>query len=495
MATIAGLQDFRQEGPPADIGVFQFPASIMVFQHTFSGVTYICAVRAGARGWVLVSYGAVATTVINAATAAGRDVYVCSGTYSITADCTIPSNTTLRGAGSSTVFYVANGRPAAMVAITNANHAGGNTGIVIRDLYVDGNRANQTGATAGWANISLVNCTDSVIERVWCTNSYGEGVQLGDVGAGDGSDNNFVSNLHSWANSHCGLWLGNSERNVVVNCDLSSSVNFYGIHMIFSSLDNIFTNVKGATNALNFIFIEAGSVRNTLVNCASINNGETAYICFADDCIFDACKANLPTTRSGFQITDCVGNIISSCQITNMAFGVYINNSDECLVVDCLLKGMQYDAVYFATGTPDNNEVANNMIAHNNRYGVNFDGAGTLNWVHGNKIIGAEHDHGIYISAASGNIIQDNFINLTAGYAIFLDGDANSNLIFGNYTNGNTTGSVRVNDAACDTNRIWGNNFEEGIISDVGTGTTAFDNYDPSANAWIAAINAPVGGR
>ena len=66
MSNIAGLQDFRQEGPPGDTGVYQATPSVIVYPFTFSGITYIVAQRMGARGWVLVDYGTVAATVIQA---------------------------------------------------------------------------------------------------------------------------------------------------------------------------------------------------------------------------------------------------------------------------------------------------------------------------------------------------------------------------------------------------------------------------------------------
>lgn len=68
------ILDSRGMGAPADIGVFEGSASIIVYQHTFSGVTYVCAARCGDSGWVLVDYrsltGANATAVINAGLAA-----------------------------------------------------------------------------------------------------------------------------------------------------------------------------------------------------------------------------------------------------------------------------------------------------------------------------------------------------------------------------------------------------------------------------------------
>ena len=62
------ITDFRGQGPPGDIGTFQSSESIIVYQYIFSGTTYICAARQGDRGWVLVSYGIDAATVIQAAT-------------------------------------------------------------------------------------------------------------------------------------------------------------------------------------------------------------------------------------------------------------------------------------------------------------------------------------------------------------------------------------------------------------------------------------------
>jgi len=67
MAAIAGLQDFRQQGPPADIGTFQLPCSVMIFKHTFSGTDYYYAIRSGARGWILIDVGVDPATVINSA--------------------------------------------------------------------------------------------------------------------------------------------------------------------------------------------------------------------------------------------------------------------------------------------------------------------------------------------------------------------------------------------------------------------------------------------
>jgi hypothetical protein len=64
------IEDFRGQGPPADIGTFQSPCSIIVYQYIFSGTVYYVAARQGDRGWVLVDYGTVALTVLQAAVTA-----------------------------------------------------------------------------------------------------------------------------------------------------------------------------------------------------------------------------------------------------------------------------------------------------------------------------------------------------------------------------------------------------------------------------------------
>ena len=73
MSMVASLQDFRQQGPPADIGTFLFPAEVIVYLHDFGGVTFVCAAQRGNQGWTLLAHlpltAANASTVINAALA------------------------------------------------------------------------------------------------------------------------------------------------------------------------------------------------------------------------------------------------------------------------------------------------------------------------------------------------------------------------------------------------------------------------------------------
>lgn len=116
MSQIAGLQDFRQEGPPADIGTFQLPCSAMVFRYVFSGVTYTCAIRSGVRGWVLIDYGTDARAVIQSAINAltSGKIFISAGLYDILTYLSVSNKTdlTFEGEGPATVLRIPDGQSA-----------------------------------------------------------------------------------------------------------------------------------------------------------------------------------------------------------------------------------------------------------------------------------------------------------------------------------------------------------------------------------------------
>ena len=175
MSVIAGLQDFRAQGPPADTGVFQVPTGVMVFQYTFSGTTYISAVRAGERGWILVDYGTVASTVIQSAIDVDRHVFIAYGTYTLAATLTLDDDVTLEGEGWGTILYLANGVNNNVILIL------GKTNIVIKDLKIDGNMANNTeGYPTFQSGILILGhpdiCRDILIDHIWMINCRAYGV-------------------------------------------------------------------------------------------------------------------------------------------------------------------------------------------------------------------------------------------------------------------------------------------------------------------------------
>ena len=176
MAAIAGLQDFRQEAPPADIGTFLMATEVLVFEHTFAGASYICAVRSGERGWVLIDYLPVAAannvTVITAALndlTAGRtwqEKVVVMGDFTINASIVVPSYVILEIHG---ILTMANGVNITMIDV------GTQSNVTITGGILDGNRANNPGITFG---ISFYNVSESIIENVFIRDVYGYSIQV-----------------------------------------------------------------------------------------------------------------------------------------------------------------------------------------------------------------------------------------------------------------------------------------------------------------------------
>ena len=102
---------------------------------------------------------------------------------------------------------------------------------------------------------------------------------------------------------------------------------------------------------------------------------------------------------------------------------------------------------------------------------------------------------GILIDGSHRNLISGNSIEEGGADGIYLTGNSDDNVIKDNYTRGNNTKGVNIAMNTCNDNHVFMNAIDEGALTDAGTATVAFDNWDQSAAAWIAQINGPAGGR
>lgn len=145
--------------------------------------------------------------------------------------------------------------------------------------------------------------------------------------------------------------------------------------------------------------------------------------------------------------------------------------------------------------TGDYNVVESNIINLSGTDGIYVDG--DFNIISNNSVFDNVQD-GIEINGGSQNLVVGNMVTTSGAYGIVVDNAALENQIQNNYTDASATAGMRIGNANCLRNIITGNCFDEGAISDVGGGhlCVAYLNYDPSAGAMIATINAPtvVGG-
>lgn len=383
MSVIAGLQDFRQAGPPADIGTFQLTCSVMVFQHTFSGTTRIAAIRSGERGWVLIAYDADATVVIQAAIDAlpgiGGEVLILPGTYTITDTITINADfVRLVGCGQATKIYNSN------VAAANAITV---TGPVVSPATREGNQL---------CDFEIYGNEDS-FHGIYAEHIY----RL------------LVCNVFSHTHGSCGLRLSNCNDPIVTNCRFATNdvdgLNAKGCHELFvhscwagdntrdgfrvdnadgyHSYENIFVGCGSENNVNGFYILKTDGTahcrQHVISGCTTDDNDSNGMKVEGGDGHSVTGNTNYRNTFNGISVgTDDVTVTGNTC-IDNGSVGILLNDATDVVVVgNRCYSLLQQDTGISEIGTSDYN-----VIAHNNVRGNETNSIlplGTHTWVEGN---------------------------------------------------------------------------------------------------------------
>ena len=148
----------------------------------------------------------------------GGTVVVPAGTYVLTKKVRLPSHVELRGEGiDRTVLVLADGANDHL--ISNRDLRRGNTGLVIRDLGLRGNAANQSDWSFG---VRLVNVTDTLVENVEASDFSKDGFYLG-YNAENGVRNVRVAGCRAVGNRRYGLALKHGTGNLIEGCAFESN--------------------------------------------------------------------------------------------------------------------------------------------------------------------------------------------------------------------------------------------------------------------------------
>lgn len=461
MSVIAGLQDFRQEGPPADIGIFQFPSLVLVFEHVFSGTTYYCAARAGSRGWVLVDFGtdlcvalqSAVTAVQNAGGGVVSIARMTAGNLTATISVTA-SNITIEGAGMATSLTWSANVKAISVTGTAATHI---ENVVIRNLFLHGTDA---GAAADGIYLNYVEHAE--IFKVKTEDFGGSGINFATALS------NVVLDCYIY---HCegqGIALDiNSLYNRVVSCVLTYA---YWNNIIDAGFNNVYIGNEITQARNGYGFSSNASDATVVGNRTSMNFAGGIRVAYCS-----VITGNLVNHEKGHGIIAVVdnntvcGNHLNHFEASNIA-GIYCTGNNCTIsgntIWDLDLGGSYANNDGILLSGADYTDVVGNTCTLNVRDGIRLANCTYINIV--------------------GNVCRAN------AYGINLTTACDYSSIRDNLTTGNATGSCNVGDAACDNNVITNNSFDEGNISNAGTNTRAWLNYDPSANAFIATINPPV---
>lgn len=192
--------------------------------------------------------------------------------------------------------------------------------------------------------------------------------------------------------------------------------------------------------------------------------------------------------QNGLYAAECTESVFSlnTCR-GNFAYGLSLyGDSDRNTVVGNVIQDNRFSGLSLISCSY--NTVIGNVVYDNAQYGINLLNAFS-NVISGNIVSTNEMD-GIGLNLSESNIISNNRCLSNVGYGIVVTGDSDYNKVSGNYTSGNTVGSINVAINTCDATQIEWNTVEEGAPVDAGTNTRSYGNYDPSANAFVGDVGA-----
>lgn len=475
MSVIAGIQDFRQEAPPADIGAYQLTTNVIVFQFTFSGTAYYAAMRGGVRSWDLISYGTDITVVIEAAwtelASGGTLITQGPGTW------VIPSQIDSQGTH---LTWISDWSLTLQAAVT----IGGNIincthdSLTLIGLRLDGNKAAM--GAVNQMNLNMTDCDHCIVERVWSYDAKD------DSGTGTGG---------------YGIWIRGTD-NHIIDC-LCDTNDWDNIHVN----ENVDTLVKGcicdgAGNANINLYADAGDSQTRVIveDCISKNAGNwgieiyrNATFCKIVNCIGYGDDKGFPICTDS--ANPCHYCAIENCIVISPDNDLCYHLEENCTnnkISDCIAYDSPQEGI--RTGG-DNNTICDNVIYDTLQDGISITNTGDRNKIDGNRCYDCGYSpnyfNGIKVMG-NRNTTTDNWVYMTQSYANITAGikidSGDNNTVEDNYVEGyNSTDKygigVLVTDGATGT-LIEGNyifNMDggwdgNGIHIDDGDGTKVIGN-------------------
>jgi parallel beta-helix repeat protein len=296
-------------------------------------------------------------TEINAAltAAAGGKVYLIEGTYYISAAISIANNTTLAGAGSGTIIAIPNAQNGTYSMIVNTDITTG-TGVTVRDLAIDGNKANQTGGYMYAMHIE----------------------NLGNDSAGRAGG--LITNVDIKNIRGDGLWLETSEKTSLMN-NRVTGIGAYGFY-IDSSNYNMFTNNTASANEWHGFGVYGNN--NTLTgNTASSNPVANGFEISGNNNTITA-NSGLSNASYGFSVSGTSNVFTGNTAKGNTAYGVWVSGSSHIVSNNVMADNgftTTNNGLYLFSA--DSNTITGNYITDTaatvSNYAINISNAGSDN--------------------------------------------------------------------------------------------------------------------
>ena len=303
----------------------------------------------------------VINSVMEALPTTGGYIFIKEGTYTISETIKVPSNVALVGAGFSSEIVLAAGSNINM--IQNLNRSRGNDNILIANLHLDGNKAENIGG----GGLFFLRVRNSTIQNCWVHDTAFTGLRL-EYGGGNVVQNNFV-----YENRNAGIEGTHEDHDIVANNVVYSNQGYpygYGIDFCTGSKHNIFDG--------------------------------------------NVCYNNGLTSGGGLALWDGYENTIEGNILTSNYVGLTIgvpsfgNKTYGNMIIGNMVSNSTVDGLHIEG---ENNLVSENTFSFSGGNGVYVNGSDTKNIViQGNRI---ENNQGWQIHVTtfpSDTIIKDNFL-------------------------------------------------------------------------------------
>jgi parallel beta-helix repeat protein len=392
------------------------------------------------------------SSAISALPAGGGVVYLEEGTYIISSAITLPSNVTLEGAGANTILEFKNGLNTNISMLYSSSTV---AKTVIKDLTLDGNKANQSSGGQYGINIFADTTTGVTIDHVWAKNFYTDGI--------DASYGNYtIENTSSTNNAQNGFDI--TGNNSSVTDSIAANNGWRGFNG--SGTNDSYSGDQAISNTSTGLYVLGWD--DSVTNCQAYNNSGPGIFVGSYSALTGSSSYN--NTGDGIAV-DGNSTVSGNSSYHNGAAGINADYSAYATITGNQISGNTTDGVDLFDG--DHNIVSNNAIT-----------------------LSTGLYYGIYVSLSGHNTITDNNIigGGGTGNAIYITGSSTT----GNYLSGNTfsgTGATSINDA--DTSTVYGTQVTDtsndmlqqatGITQTVGTGNYVLNGAAASTYAIGAA--------
>ncbi|MBA7641705.1 hypothetical protein ES703_49390 [subsurface metagenome] len=343
---------------------------------------------------------------IDALPATGGEVFLLEGTYYITASTVMPSNSSLIGSGAGTVLKIPDGHNANLDIIINSDTTGGNDHIVVRNLKLDGNKANNTaGEQYG----------------TWFTKVAPSGTTPGCKIVGC-----FAENFRN-----CGIYIEYSKNSIISgnHCSNNGLAGHYEGICLYECSNNTIAGNLCQGNEGEGIYIYSTSLNNTISGntCLGNNNGIGLDVSTDNNTIAgNTCQGN---SVSGIYIRASSGNAIAgnTCQ-GNSYHGICLDASLNNTATGNTCLGNGYQGILINSSS--DNTISGNTCMGNTYNGINLAESSEYNTISGNTC-SRNNESGICLHTSSNNTISGNLCQGNGRYGIVFV-TASNNTISGN---------------------------------------------------------------